>query len=394
MEITPITALRFPAEVSAVNRAWAIGQLLDVTVIGASGRNSTALRVGDMTIESTTPVPFAPGTRLAARVVALQPTPVLEAHPADSARAETATAQSLRGLLPRKLDPGPAWQALSMDILELLQQKPDSVAPSLLRTAHSLVERVPDLRSLATPGTLQSSVALNGQALEATLALTAGANAPSPPMGDRKWQLLEVLAQWPTQTSLRASSVSTGPLPGIAASAPNAGDLVTANMHHGADGELAVSATQQEIKHKVEGLLAHVTTRQLQTAAAAEAGHMYGMFELPVKLDGETSCLQIEYGREHASSRPEEEASHVLLVVVPLPGATEIRVRLSAVGNRLSVVAWAPDSDLQERLMMARTQLVSRLTACGFETGDVVVAPLESPRDDAYLPRGLVDTRA
>jgi len=396
MELPSIAAFRFPAQLPAVNRAWAIGQLLDVTVIGATGRNSTALRIGGTTIESTTPVPFSPGTRLSARVVALQPVPLLEARPADEARTpETAAAQSLRGLLPRKLDPGPAWQALAADVRELSDRKPESVAPEVLRAARNLVQRVPDLRALASAATLQSAVALDGQALEASLARAVATHAPVPPVDDRKWQLLEVLAQFRSPTQPRSPVASADSALGRATPATEGLQPAAANVHLGREGEAtAAAATEHDLKRKVEGLLAHMTTRQIQTAAAAEAGHVYGMLELPVRLEDQTTCVQFEYEREHVPGHGADETPHALLVVVPLPGPTELRVRLSAIGDHLSVVAWAPDPELQRKLMNERERLASRLTACGFEIGDVVVAPLASPRDDAFLPRGLVDTRA
>ena len=159
------------------------------------------------------------------------------------------------------------------------------------------------------------------------------------------------------------------------------------------DWDLAISEFSSELKETLEAMIARITTRQLQMTEAASLGQAFGLFELPVRIDEQLEVLQLQYSREGEHEHSQGAERHSLLIVVPLPGPSQLRVRLTLCAEQLSIVAWADNEALRVALYHRRDDLQARLAACGLRVEAVIVAPVDGPRDADHLPQGLIDMK-
>ncbi len=392
----PVPVTRSAAWSLSLNRAWVVGQLLNVTVIGPADQNSTVLKIGSDTLIAAGPAPVPAGGRFLARVVSLQPLPTLEpmlltTGPA-APKIETLT---LRTLLPRQLELAPAMRTLAAQTQRLEQAAQGRELPPLIGSIRTLLANSPTISDLTTPLQLIRAVAHSGVGLEAALARRVVDPTMPLPTPDRKWQLLNLLRQ----IDLLASPVGRLTTPHISdkvtlengpALSPDHGPRSVAPEHDPWDAALKAFTTS--LKENLEGMAARITTRQLQITEATANAQTFGLLELPVRVNGEPEVLQLQYSHAGEAEASAESEPHTLLVMVPLPGPAQLRVRLTLCAERLSVVAWADNEVLRQQLCARKHDLRTRLAAGGLGIGSIIVAPVDGPDEAAYLPQGLIDT--
>ena len=385
-----------PQWTPAVSRVWTVGQLLNVIVIGPADQNSTLLKIGAETVVASGAAPVAMGDRFTARVVSLHPLPVLEPIRRESVKQDARVeAVALRTLLPQQVALAPALRTLEAHLpaLERAAHSPDMQA--LILSTQSLLADIPALAVLTTPAKLMRAVALSGTGLEPTLARHLSDPTVSLPTTDRKWQLLSLLRQ--IEPFLPSVPTAAAPLQEKSV-LPNESELTRLGVPRAeptplSDRDLAVSEFSSELKETLEAMIARITTRQLQMTEAASLGQAFGLFELPVRIDEQLEVLQLQYSREGEHEHSQGAERHSLLIVVPLPGPSQLRVRLTLCAEQLSILAWADDEALRVALYHRRDDLQARLAACGLRVEAVIVAPVDGPRDTDHMPQGLIDMK-
>ncbi len=364
----------------ALSRAWTLGQLLDVTVIGPTDQNSTLLQVGGVTVAAAGQIPYGPGDSFTVRVTGVQSPVSLSivpnAAPLPEVDVSSVQSAALRTLLPAQLDLSPALQALQ------------SAAPSADTPAvDMLLRQLPTLAEIASAPKILAAVTQSGSGLEATLAnqLSGGANTP-PPLSDLKWQVLQLLQQL---APMKDGQPTTPPaIAPIVAPVPPASPADPI-----AESADRIAAAPAHLKALAEGILARITTRQIQTAEAAQQGQVYGQFEIPVRVAGHPDVLTLQYAREGPAQHEQDIAHHTLTVTVPLPNDAKLTARLTLHGENLSVVAWGSDAALNQQLQARREEFRTSLGASGFNIETLVIAPVEASRTQAFLPHGLINTQ-
>lgn len=362
----------------AVSRVWTVGQLLNVIVIGPADQNSTLLKIGAETVVASGAAPVAIGDRFTARVVSLHPLPVLEPLRRESVKQDARVAAvALRALLPQQVALAPALRTLEAHLPALERAAHSRDMQALVLSTQSLLADIPALDALTTPAKLMRAVTLSGTGLEPTLARHLLDPTVSLPTTDRKWQLLSLLRQ----------------IEPFIPSVPTRLGVPRAEPTSASDWDLAISECSSELKETLEAMIARITTRQLQMTEAASLGQAFGLFELPVRINEQLEVLQLQYSRENEHEHSQGAERHSLLVVVPLPGPSQLRVRLTLCAEQLSIVAWADNEALRVALYHRRDDLQARLAACGLRVEAVIVAPVDGPRDADHLPQGLIDTK-
>jgi hypothetical protein len=84
-----------PSNTPTATRNWAVGQILDATVVGRDGENSIRLRLAGDTVRAATTLPLQPGDKLKLKVTQLKPVVILtpnepaQAPAKNSARCST-----------------------------------------------------------------------------------------------------------------------------------------------------------------------------------------------------------------------------------------------------------------------------------------------------------------
>ena len=367
-----------PQWTPAVSRVWTVGQLLNVIVIGPADQNSTLLKIGAETVVASGAAPVAMGDRFTARVVSLHPLPVLEPLRRESVKQDARVeAVALRALLPQQVALAPALRTLEAHLPALERAAHSRDMQALILSTQSLFADIPALAVLTTPAKLMRAVTLSGTGLEETLARHLSDPTVSLPTMDRKWQLLSLLRQ----------------IEPFIPSVPTRLGVPRAEPTSLSDWDLAISECSSELKETLEAMIARITTRQLQMTEEASLGQAFGLFELPVRIDEQLEVLQLQYSREGEHEHSQGAERHSLLIVVPLPGPSQLRVRLTLCAEQLSIVAWADNEALRVALYHRRDDLQARLAACGLRVEAVIVAPVDGPRDADHLPQGLIDMK-
>lgn len=390
---TEIAAPEFPPQwSSAGSRAWVIGQLLNVTVIGPADQKSTLLKVGAETVVATGPAPVSPGARFIARVVSLHPLPLLE--PIKDERDSLASREeaiALRTLLPRQVEFAPGLRVIDERTRSLERAAHGRDLPALIHTTKALLAEIPTLTELSAPPELERAVARSGAGLEAALVRCLSDPKTPLPTLDRKWQLLSLVRQ--VELFFQASSAIAAPPE--KSHLPDGADLPRDRIPRATPAAIAawdsvLSAFSTELKETLEGMVARITTRQLQMTEAASLGQVFGLFELPVRIGANPEVLQLQYSRKDEDGDPGDAKRHSLLIVVPLAGPSQLRVRLTLRADQLSIVAWADDEALRDQMVHRRDELQTRLTAVGLGVEEIIVAPVDGPDDAAHLPERLI----
>jgi hypothetical protein len=319
--------------------------------------------------------------------------PVTPKLVAPEAHVESA---ALRVLLPRQLELAPTLSGIEEKTHRLIIEAGTRELPKYLHATRELLAGIPSVETLASGTRIRQLFTHSGIALEATLARHV-LNVTAPvPVSDRKWQLLDLLARVEAPAAAPPSSpLATRQEPFIEPSQQAAAQSVPRqSASTDLDWGIALATFGADLKDKLEGMIAHLSIRQLQSSTATELGQTFGLLEIPVRVGDDHEVLQLQYSRDDGTAQSSDTLPHhSLLVVVPLPGPTQLRVRLTLYAENLSVVAWADDSALIRQLQEHQEMLRSRLAACGFQVERVVVAPVAGPDTEAFLTHSLIDTQ-
>ena len=396
MEIMPVpvaSALGRPTLGSL--QEWVVGQLLDVTVIGLSAKNSTRLRIDGAIFETPNIATLAPGQKFVAQVKSAGALPILTPLPlAPSHEVETTPAlhRGLNLVLPRQQPLAEMYQALGTLATSLNTPAPsgEPVAAQVTQLMHqieALIGSAPTLVELSNPAELKRALTDAGIHLEATLAQVAISQAPERlPNTDLKWRALTLLQT--TDLALEHRPETASARETIAAHLTSE----ISNPHQ----PLGIGFQTQmlgDVKDAIEAVVARVTTHQLQIAEAANNGVVYGTFEIPVAVDRRIDSVLINVERDSTGEHSDYVAPTTVMIRVPLGNERELRARLTLSDLHLAVSVWS--DDLATREMIARLQpvLQQQLERCGLLVDRLTVAEVASVTELARQPLTLIDAR-
>lgn len=416
LSISPVLPAR---AVQPMLQRWALGQMLSATVIGQDSANSTLVEIDGQQFRAASGLSLAPGTRLPVRVAQLGDVPVLEiqSRPASDA-SDTVRAAALRELLPKQHPQMQGLRELAAVATRLAEPASGTRSASLSAEVRAVITGLPALDTLAEPRALRSALAQSGTGLEHALAraVASATTAPELPAMDFKWQLLELRAHLdtasgdPTRTRAADTPASAGAPtvvpPANPASMRSNGTHPDINEDHApADPkpslpqpvrpETSTAATQglhRQLAETIDGMLARVTSLQLQMADAAANGTPLGLFEIPVLLNETPQSLLLQVEGGGAGTDPPTAAPLTITLSVPITNDEELLVRMTLQAGTLNVVIWSDTTPLRNALEARREDLRNRLEQGGFSVAGVNVTPLALRREIPYPPTALVRT--
>lgn len=380
MKIDALSPLNFaPTQVSTVARSWVVGQLLNIVVIGPRDQNSILVRVGNDTFAAESALAVPPGTRFTARVVAIDPLPVLTPVVSSTTAPTPPLQAAWLSALPKQ---APLADSLHAADALLTQAHATGAAMPLAHAGfHALLQALPELATLRSPLLLKEAMLNCGLGLEAKLASTINHAAVPPPSADLKWQLLTVLAQLTAPTGTPDAALPREALSHAKTMPPATSELATENSLPAGN-----PTVHRELIAQLEHALANITARQLQTAEASDAGRHFAVFEIPLQVDRQPVTLMVQYEERRATSDTHPSAFTIQLRV-PLSATRELRARVTLIDQTLSATLWSPDPEvraaLSERLQDLRTLLLGqRLQVGNLAVAEIdEIAPLAKPNE-------------
>lgn len=418
----PGAASRPSSHVGAIARAWAIGQLLNVSVGTRVDPNTVRITVDGQPMLAQTTVDLPSGTQLTARVASVGVQPQLTLIPPSQPENPDTTVvnNSLGRALPQQ---APLAEVLPRLLGALTTPNGAAALPTAVSDKlTTLANSVPSLASLAQPAALATAVSQSGLHLESTLArvvLTIPAQAPqtSPsaappaptpqaplPTGDLKWQLLGLREAVINAPRLAQAPPTSPPSPPTRAPDVAIATSMVLPAHQGEDADSRPStaglgnsggSTQiaEGLLDDVNAGLARISTHQLQSANAAQHNTLLGYFELPVQTSRGVETMTIEVKDEHRERTSGSPQSMTVLVEVPVGELGKLRARIALSGERIAITTWSETPELRRLIASNIGQLDAALLAQGFDVAPSVMREINAPRavHAGYQP--LIDTQ-
>ena len=346
---------------------WRVGAIVEaVAVRDVSGQ--LWLRIGNTTyaarVASGPSEGPANGEVLQARVLRTSPVLALETVEAqDGHSASQVTANALLRYLPRQSSPA----ALAANLGFLAREQGAQTLPTqVMSAATQLWDALPDTQTLTDPTQLQRALNQSGTFLEAAL---ARAQAPA---GDLKALMLAL------QDALTAAGGRANAAP------PNMMDATALPNPQGALANLPATPASMalldrpadqlnELARQTEGVLARLTTTQIQNATQNGAVAAL-MMELPVRVDDRATMLRLRIEREAAQQRQAQQAdsSWSVEAALDLGALGGLHARISLTGARLGVQLRADSPYVVEQLATRAPELTALLRGSGLMIDRVV----------------------
>jgi hypothetical protein len=367
LDLNPIrTATSLGPTAGSLLSNWRVGAIVEAVAI----RDITGqlwLRIGNThypaRVASGPAEGPANGEVLQARVLRTSPVLALETlQTTDANGADDVTSSALLRYAPRQSSPA----ALAANLAFLARSQGDQAFPAPVQQAiRQLWQALPNAAELTDPEQLQRALEQSGAFLESRLARGQA------PTGDLKALLLTLQAAL-TSAGARASAAQPNSPDGTAL--PNLQGAMSHLPSAPATLALLDSTTAQlhELARQTEGVLARLTTTQIQNATQSAAMPAV-MIELPVRVDDRAAMLRLRIERE-ASRHGGDEADSIWTVEAALDLGAHggLHARISLSGTRLSVQLRADSPYVVEQLATRSPELEALLRESGLSIDRIV----------------------
>ena len=381
------TATSVATSAGSLLSEWRVGAIVEaVAVRDVSGQ--LWLRIGSTNyaarVASGPNEGPANGEVLQARVLRTSPVLALETlQTQDGNGTSQVTANALLRYLPRQTSPA----ALAANLSFLAREQGGQPLPSQVMNAATQVwNALPDAQALTDPTQLERSLNRSGSFLEAALARGQS------PTGDLKALLLE-LQQALTTAGGRANAAPPNATDATALPSPQGG-LANLPATPATLALLDRPAEQlHELARQTEGVLARLTTTQIQNATQNAALPAL-MMEIPVRVDDRATMLRLRIEREAPEQRQEAESSWTIEAALDLGAQGGLHARISLAGTRLGVQLRADSPYVVEQLATRAPELAALLRSAGLMIDRVVCLhgmPVSQPGKPVHR---LLDVRA
>lgn len=389
-----LIALSTPAAV----RGWAVGQLLDATVMKVDSAAGTAtLQIGERRVQAQIAGPMIPGQRLELRVLETGARTVMERLPVPQENAARVQQQALRERLP---------QALPMrDLLPALERaargtEAASASAANTRTAsmaQTILNTLPAFKDLAQPAALKRAILTSGLFLESNLARATDADLRKLAPRDLKASLLR-LAQ--------AVAPSTAPPPAAtptaAATSGHPEPKARAASGHGEPKPVTLPPPPEDgppphprIAEQARGGIAGIEVNQLKAAAEANQGSAVWTMELPVRDPaGELRHLRLEVEEESVRRPGGMRRQWSMTVSVDLEPLGPMHARVTLIEDSVHTVIWSERPVTAELARLHSDWLRAQMRQAGLNPAEVQCLQGEPAPRAAVTPAPLVDTHA
>jgi hypothetical protein len=387
-----LVALTSPAAV----RGWAVGQLLNATVIKVdSSVGMATLQIGEQRVQAQVAGPMAAGQRLELRVLQAGAQTVMERLPLPQENAARVQQQALRERLP---------QAVPLrDLLPTLQraaQNGDAPAVPVAnsRTAPTLqavLNALPALKDLAQPETLKRVLQTSGLFLEANLAQASDADLQQLLPRDLKASLLRLMhvvtASGPPQAA-PSSTAAVAPQNQEGLSRPAPANVPPRQAALSPPLIDNAAPPQPRIAEQLRGGIAAIEVNQLKTVAETNQGSSIWAAEVPVRdPSGELRYLRLEVEEESTRRQGRVQKQWSMTVRMDMEPLGPMHARVTLADDSVHTVIW---SERPATAALARDHadwLRSQMLQAGLNPTKVQCLDGEPPRKVTPAPAPLVD---
>ncbi len=404
-------------------RLWSVGQLFEATVIGRTTENSITLRIGRENFSAATRLDVANGTQLTLRVTKTTPLPTLEVvTPPNNKTLQTAIENGFKANLPQQL---PLKHALP-PLLSYVKQAPPTPDTKALTTAvNRVLEKLPDLGTLATPQGLRRAVKDSGLFLEARLAVQPQAAKTQPAQHDLKHQLQllrslidrhtttpAVKREPPAQTPESSPGTREPPPPPTADRLPTPAlttrrstftTPVAARGTELSPGSRAPSNTNESapltrpnvepraLTQNLDAAVARIETQQLKAVNAALEQHTYLATEIPHQRAGTVDVIELLFEQERDAETSDQNPPFTATLEVPVAETSSLRAKIVLHEGLIHVNLWSEDQALVEHIERHSSALEIALAEAGLNVGEVGVKRTPKPDPHRYVPKNLLE---
>lgn len=408
MEIPPLPTPSLPltAEtLTAVVRAWQVGQVLNATVSATPDLGQATLRIGTHEVPVHTTIPLATGETIRVRVASTDPTVTLKLMATEASAQEPPQIEALRAVLPHQL-PLPALLANVALVSRLVteQTMPLPLPPAVAELVDEVFRKLPQARDGATGDGLKRAVRDSGTFAEARLA-QSGARGSPVPEADLKLNLVrllatlaaEVRAQPGTQGAARPLPESAAPVPPpLPTQAPVAQSRMSPSLTQMALDDTPPLRPLEELLTQTQGVLARLQVSQLSSLPPNHnATHQLWLVELPLSFAGQADVVQLRFERRNPGRGEPQEAHWSVRLAFDLDELGAVHAHVSLFQGRINTTLWAERERTALHFRDHLDLLRRRMQDGGLAVGELTChagrpAPLDRPGAETGLVRERV----
>ncbi len=374
-------------------RHWALGQLLDATVIGRDSNDAIRLRVSGTTVSAATKLPLQAGQNLKLKVTQLKPIVTLSVdNPAPAVEKNLVRAAINRTLpIQRPIDP----LLTELDFVrkslnsKIRHSAPSSgIPPAVAQAAQKILQTIPTWQELRDANRLPELLRRAGIFSEAGTK-HAISNKQSPfPENDLKWQLLRLrgtiresgqAAPLKSSTREQVSRPSPHPaksqlpaiIPTVSPAAKNQSEALSP----------VDSPPLRKLSQLVDGVIAKIETNQLKAVSALLNGESQLVLDLPIAFEDGPRVVQFKIAQEQHNQTDDQPTTTTVVLQVPIDASATLQAVVSIVADTVSIRLWSNDDQIRESIASRRGSLVDRMQGNGIEKVTVTVGEI-TPIDD------------
>ena len=365
-----------PRHIPPPIRNWMLGQLLDASVIGRSGKNSIRLRLDGIEVRATTALPLQQGDKLTLKLTQLRPVITLSpaaAHSPGKARIRTAMNQAL-----------PKQQALAplLDRMSVISQPATPrtgefitktrLPTALIQATHKVLRTIPSLPEISDAARLPAVLRRIGSFAESAVQYQdhVATKQTGLPEQDLKWQLLRLRGELYNTARLPAPKTRQPPPstnPATGRPQPSVVPPTTAPegpVRIASEPSLEVDSLRT-LSQLVEGAIAKIETNQLKTVAALLDGDFRLVLDLPVAIEDTYEVVQLQISQEGPEGDDDASAATTIVIEVPVNADAVLRAVVTLSPEDLSIKLWSANLRLRQTIAAERETLEDRLRANG-----------------------------
>jgi len=387
-----LIALSTPAAV----RGWAVGQVLNATVMKVDGAAGTAtLQIGDRRVQAQVAGPMIPGQRFELRVLETGTRTVMERLPSPQENAGRVQQQALRERLPQAL---PMRELLPA--LERAARDTDAAATPATNTrtasmAQTVLNTLPAFKDLAQPAALKRAILASGLFLESNLARATDADLRQLAPRDLKASLLRLAqavapSSAPPPAATPTVAVTSGhPEPRMRAASGHAEPRpVTPPPEDGAP-------PHPRIAEQARGGIAAIEVNQLKAVAEATQGSAIWAMDLPVRDPaGELRNLRLEVEEESVRRQGGMQKQWSMTVRMDVEPLGPMHARVTLIEDSVHTVIWSERPATAELARLHVDWLRTQMRQAGLNPSEVQCLQGEPAPRAGAAATSLVDTHA
>lgn len=387
-------ALSTPASV----RGWAVGQLLNATVMKVDSVAGTAtLQIGERRVQAQVSGPMIPGQRLELRVLETGERTLMERVAGPQDDAARVQQQALRERLPQAVPMRDLLPALARATRDLDTAAMPAASTRTAAAARAILNALPAFKDLAQPEALRRAMLTSGLFLESNLARATDADLRQLLPRDLKAALLRLVQA----VSPGTSPPATGPASDATTSRQAEIAMRTAPLRI-EPRPVALPPPAPEdgpphpgIAERARGGIAAIEVNQLRALGETNQGSAIWTIDLPVRdPSGELRYLGLDAREESVRRDGGMQRQWSMTVRMDIEPLGPMYARVTLIEDSVHTVIWSERPATAELARHHADWLCTQMRQAGLNPSEVQCLQGEPVPRAAAASAPLVDTLA